>query len=155
MDLSKFKRFKIMIKHIIETTRHKLWVFYFLLKFCYKLFFRALIHDFSKYGKHEAKYFIKALPRLKYLTYGSKEYKDCLQEIKPAIDHHQKTNKHHPEYYNNLINGMSLLDIVEMFYDWKAATKRHNDGNIIKSIEINSKRFNYDKTLKDIFNNSI
>jgi hypothetical protein len=144
-----------MINHIIETTKHKLWVFYYLFIFCLKLFKRAIIHDFSKYGKHEAKYFIKVLPKLKNLTYGSQKYKDCLNEIKPAIDHHQKTNKHHPEYYNNSINGMSLLDIVEMFYDWKAATKRHANGNINKSIKINAKRFNYDKSLIDIFNNSI
>ncbi len=144
-----------MIKHIIETTKHKLWVFYYLFLFCLKLLYRAIIHDFSKYGKWEAKYFIKVLPRLKKLTYGSQEYKNCLNEIKPAIDHHQKNNKHHPEYYDNLIDGMSLLDIVEMFYDWKAATKRHENGNINKSVEINAKRFHYNESLKNILRNSI
>jgi hypothetical protein len=123
--------------------------------FCFKLIIRAIVHDFSKYGKHEAKYFIEAIPKLNSLTYGGEEYKQCLNEIKPAIDHHQKTNKHHPEYYNNLVNGMCLLDIIEMFYDWKAATKRYANGDINKSIEINSKRFNYDETLKNIFKNSI
>lgn len=144
-----------MIKHILETTKHKLWVFYYLFVFCLRLFKRAIIHDLSKYSKYEAPYFIKVLPRLRGMTYGSEEYKKCLSEIKPAIEHHQKNNNHHPESNENLINGMSLLDVVEMFYDWKAATKRHNDGNILNSIEINAKRFNYDNTLKNIFRSSL
>ena len=50
---------------------------------------------------------------------------------------------------------MNLLDIIEMLCDWKAATKRHNNGNIIKSIEQNQKRFRYSNELKQIFLNTI
>jgi hypothetical protein len=49
---------------------------------------------------------------------------------------------------------MTLVDLVEMFCDWKSATLRHHDGNLLKSIEINAKRFHIDKQLETIFNNT-
>lgn len=49
---------------------------------------------------------------------------------------------------------MNLIDIVEMFCDWKAATLRQNNGNLLKSIEINAERFNCDEQLKQIFINT-
>lgn len=50
---------------------------------------------------------------------------------------------------------MNLVDIIEMLCDWKAATLRHADGDIYKSIEINQKRFGYSDELKSIFINTI
>ena len=47
------------------------------------------------------------------------------------------------------------LDILEMLCDWKAATLRHKDGDIRKSIEINQKRFGYSDELKRIFLNTL
>ena len=41
-----------------------------------------------------------------------------------------------------------------MICDWKAATLRHNDGNLLKSIETNARRFGYDEQLKQIFINT-
>lgn len=56
---------------------------------------------------------------------------------------------------NSGILGMSLLDLIEMLCDWKAATLRHDDGDIRKSIEINQKRFGYSDELKTIFLNTL
>jgi hypothetical protein len=53
------------------------------------------------------------------------------------------------------ISGMTLLDLTEMLCDWKAATLRHNDGDIRKSIEINQKRFGYSDELKRILLNTL
>lgn len=64
-------------------------------------------------------------------------------------------NSHHPEFYENGICGMNLLDLVEMLCDWKAATLRHNDGDIRRSIEINQKRFGYSDELKQILLNTL
>lgn len=52
------------------------------------------------------------------------------------------------------IDDMNLVDIVEMLCDWKAASLRHHDGNLLKSIEFNAKRFNYDDQLKHILLNT-
>lgn len=49
---------------------------------------------------------------------------------------------------------MTLVDIVEMLCDWKAASLRQNDGNLLKSIETNAQRFGYDDQLRRIFVNT-
>jgi hypothetical protein len=41
-----------------------------------------------------------------------------------------------------------------MFFDWKAATERHADGNIMQSIEINKGRFELSEQLCDIMRNT-
>lgn len=58
------------------------------------------------------------------------------------------------EEINSMISKMNLLDIMEMFCDWKASSERHNDGNIRKSIEINADRFNMCPQLVKIFENT-
>lgn len=55
----------------------------------------------------------------------------------------------------SLIDDMNLIDIIEMFCDWKSSSMRHMDGNLRKSIEINSKRFNISPQLTKILLNSM
>lgn len=112
---------------------------------------RAIAHDTSKLAEPEASTFAEYTAKLKGCTYGSEEYKSFLAGMKPALDHHYRNNRHHPEHWPNGIKDMSLLDIIEMFVDWKAATERHADGNLDKSIEINQKRFGYGDELLAIF----
>jgi hypothetical protein len=126
----------------------------FLLFVIKDLLMRSMSHDKSKLEKEEQEYFFEYTPKLKNSTYGSEEYKKLLAGLKPALDHHYKVNKHHPEHYENGILGMNLLDLVEMICDWYSSTKRHDDGDIMKSIEINQKRFNYSDDLKEIFINT-
>jgi hypothetical protein len=112
-------------------------------------------HDTSKLESPEAETFEEYTAKLKGSTYGSDEYKRFLAEMKPALDHHYAHNSHHPEHWPDGIRGMSLLDLIEMLLDWKAATERHADGNILKSIEINQKRFGYSDDLKMVFLNTV
>jgi hypothetical protein len=116
---------------------------------------RAKNHDKSKLEPPEAEGFEKVTHKLKGLTFGSDAYKEQLKEMMPFLKHHYANNRHHPEYFENGISGMSLIDIVEMLMDWLAATKRHSDGDIMKSIEINQKRFGYSDELKQIFINTV
>lgn len=53
------------------------------------------------------------------------------------------------------ISGMDLFDVVEMFFDWKAASERMETGDIRKSIEFNRDRFLMDPQLVRIFNNTV
>lgn len=57
-------------------------------------------------------------------------------------------------WMNSPVRYMDLLDIIEMFVDWLAATKRHNDGDIYRSIQINRKRFGLPDELAQIFINT-
>jgi len=115
---------------------------------------RSQSHDASKLEDPEKPIFDQYEDKLRGLEYGSKEYKDTLAEMKPAIDHHYAENRHHPEHYEDGIRGMNLLDLVELFCDWKAATERHATGSLPDSIEHNQKRFDYSDDLKSIFINT-
>lgn len=100
---------------------------------------RSNLHDRSKLQEPEKSVFDEYTPKLKDSTYGSEEYKSFLAGMKPALDHHYAVNDHHPD--GRGIEGMSLLALVEMMADWKAATERHADGSLAKSLEINRVRF--------------
>ena len=118
---------------------------------------RAVKHDASKLVDPEKSAFdrLKALS-LSGMVYGSEEYRACLRQEKPAIQHHYKANSHHPEFYENGIDGMSLFDLLEMLLDWKAATERMaNGGDIVKSLEINRERFKISPQLEGILANTI
>ncbi|MCA9283317.1 MAG: hypothetical protein KDA30_14905 [Phycisphaerales bacterium] len=104
---------------------------------------RANCHDDSKFSPEEFEAFVEATPRLAGTTYGSDEYRESLKLIRPALDHHNAHNRHHPEHHADGIKGMNLLDLIEMLCDWKAATERHNDGCLTRSIIINAERFGY------------
>lgn len=86
--------------------------------------------------------------------YGSEEYTNYLQEMNGALQHHYANYRHHPEHFDKGINDMNLVDLVEMFCDWKASSMRHIDGNLLKSIDINASRFNMSSQLKQIFINT-
>ena len=107
------------------------------------LLLRSREHDASKLTDPEAGVFAEFTAKLKGTTYGSDEYKEFLREMKPALDHHYQFNRHHPEHWSNGVGDMTLLDLLEMLCDWKAATERHADGSLERSFEINQKRFEY------------
>jgi hypothetical protein len=104
---------------------------------------RATLHDKSKLDEPEKSAFDQATPKLKNLVYGSEEYRACLREIKPALNHHYSVNDHHPEFYGeDGVLGMSLMAIIEMLCDWKVAGDRHDPPTgLNKSIAYNSVRF--------------
>ena len=137
-----------------ETLKHIRTVRWFIIKVIFDLLKRAFLHDKTKLQKREKKGFDEYTPKLAHCTYGSEEYNQYLKELKPYLDHHYAHNRHHPEHFDFGIRGMNLVDLIEMFCDWYAATKRHKDGDILKSIEINKKRFDYSSDLKVIFENT-
>ena len=116
---------------------------------------RALDHDMSKLKDPEIDIFSEYGPKLENTTYGSDEYKEFLKNMKPALDHHYKNNRHHPEFHENGIDDMNLIDIIEMLADWIASGKRHKDGDPMKSIEINKDRFKISPQLVSILKNTV
>ena len=138
-----------------DTIDHKQKVFDLLVLVAEELATRAVRHDLSKMQPIEKPVFDKFTPLLKGSTYGSKEYQGFLEAMKPALDHHYAFNRHHPEHTDAGVRGMNLIDIVEMFCDWKAASMRNTNGDLLKSIDINQKRFGYSDELAAIFRNTI
>ena len=138
-----------------ETQEHADKVWAYMNKSINDLIVRQKRHDDSKMEFPELQIFAKYTSKLKETTYNSDEYKQYLKEMKPALEHHYKENRHHPEHFENGIKGMTLIDLIEMISDWKAASERHNNGDIIKSIEINQKRFGYSDDIKQILLNTV
>lgn len=138
-----------------DTVRHIGAVRKYIARLVHDLSNREITHDASKLKDPELYTFNIVTPKLKELTYGSDEYKAQLKEMDVALKHHYENNPHHPEHYENGISGMSLVDLCEMIADWKAASERHDNGDIYKSIEINQKRFGYSDELKSILKNTV
>jgi hypothetical protein len=138
----------------VDTLKHIKRVSQLLTESANELIRRANCHDESKLKEPEKSLFDKMTPKLAACTYGSEQYKGYLKELKVALDHHYANNSHHPEHYPDGVNGMNLFDLLEMFFDWKAAAERHNDGDIRKSIDINHDRFSMSDQLAQIFHNT-
>jgi len=115
---------------------------------------RAVFHDESKLHEPEKSAYDELPHKLAGLTYGSEKYKQQLKDLGPALEHHYAYNSHHPQHYPNGVDGMDLFDLIEMFFDWKAAGERHNDGNIYNSITINTERFSLSPQLVNVLNNT-
>jgi len=137
-----------------ETKKHIRQVRKLLGKIVYNVKRRADLHDSSKLASPEVEMYDEFTPKLRALTYGSDEYKQCLQVMGSALQHHYQCNSHHPEHFRDGIDGMSLLDLIEMLADWAAAVQRHDDGNLTTSISINKKRFGMSGQLAKIFVNT-
>lgn len=138
----------------VDTLKHIKRVAQLLTEAASELIRRANVHDNSKLEAPEKEIFDEMTPKLKGSTYGSDEYKGFLLEMQEALNHHYAKNSHHPEHYKNGVDGMDLFDLIEMFFDWKAAGERHADGNIFKSILVNKDRFKMSDQLVSIFRNT-
>ena len=137
-----------------DTFRHIERVRNLLNKCVSELLHRGERHDQTKLESPEVELFTEFTPKLAGSTYGSPEYEGFRKAMGPALEHHYANNSHHPEHWKNGIDDMSLLDIVEMLCDWKAASERHNNGNIRKSITINADRFKMSPQVVRILENT-
>lgn len=143
-----------------ETRKHIATVQFYIKLITDELTQRGIDHDASKLDSPEVEIFAKntrKLARLKFQNENgemSDEYKQSLENIKEATAHHYAVNRHHPEHYPDGVNGMDLVDICEMLADWKAASLRQHDGNLLKSIEANAKRFGISPQLTKILVNT-
>jgi len=135
------------LKHINEV-RTNIW------KLIQELDKRGQQHDASKFQSPEREIFAENLPELGKVEYASPEYQRLLEKVKPATEHHYAHNRHHAEHWPNGMNDMDLVDLAELLCDWSAATKRNKNGNIHRSIEINSKRYNMPPMLAQILTNT-
>jgi hypothetical protein len=187
-----------------ETLKHIEMVMQLLAVMQHEISKRMFSHDRSKLESPELEMFEQFTDRLAGLTYGSDEYKQCLDEMKrSALQHHYENNRHHPEFFagcqkdvdaitqcksvltglkqiqvsypedeyvfgyasdiieahkqtlESNVNGMNLIDILEMICDWEAATLRHDDGDIYRSLEINKTRFGLSPQLVSIILNTV
>lgn len=145
-----------------ETEAHIRRVRFFMFRGIDNLRERYKNHDASKLIEPELTPFNIATPKLASLEYGSEEYKQSLKDLGPALNHHFEHNDHHPEHYENGVRGMSLMALLEMLCDWRAASERvkqrTDDPEKVKTFEsglkFNQERFGYSDELAEILLNT-
>lgn len=142
-----------LLQHQRDTEAHIATVQVHLFECAEELEQRAETHDQSKLQEPEASAFAAVSGELEETEYGTDEYKSLLDKLRGGpLEHHYEVNDHHPEHFENGIEDMNLLQLVEMVCDWAAAVERHDDENDLHdSIEKNQERFGYSDELKSIF----
>jgi hypothetical protein len=139
----------------VDTLVHSQRVGELMIQLAKELLDRSTCHDRSKTLPPEVEVFDEFTPKLKTSTYGSDEYKGYLAAMSEGLSHHYFHNRHHPEHFGyDGINGMTLVDLIEMLADWKAATERHDDGSLRHSLEIQRERFGISDQLARILENT-
>jgi len=113
---------------------------------------RAENHDASKLKEPEKSMFDHWTPKLKEFEFGSDEYKIALAGMGEGLKHHYENNRHHPEHYENGVNGMTLNDVIEMVADWMAAAEAKSD---FVNLEYLATRFGLSEQLVDIIANTL
>lgn len=144
-----------LMEHDSETLKHVNEVRANVWKLIKHLDTRAAVHDASKFEEPERSVLAANQHLLAVTPYGTPEYDEMKAKVQPALDHHYSKNTHHPEHWPNGIDDMDLLDLVEMLCDWAASVKRNKNGNVHKSIEANTGRFNMTPQLASIFKNTV
>ncbi len=139
---------------IKDLVQHKQWVAQNMQIAADDLFHRAAVHDNSKFEPEEFELYDKLFPELQKYPYGSPELKAVYTQLGPALQHHLQVNRHHPEFHDNGINGMNLIDVLEMVCDWMAASKRSQTG-IDKGLVINKERYGISDQLFEIIRNTV
>jgi hypothetical protein len=150
-----------MTSHQIDKTKviileHRDRLSKIMARFITNLVNRSAIHDDSKLSAHELGPYASVIDEFGKYKFGTPEYGAIRETIQGSVDHHYAHNRHHPEHFENGINDMNLIDILEMIADWKSATQNTGgNGDIMKSIEILSKKYGIAPQLVHILVNTV
>jgi hypothetical protein len=115
----------------------------------------------STYGSPEYKEMLKELGvaldhHYQHNSHHPEHFKNnvctiCFKRFKQSEPINRCNNCGNRTFYEECdVSQMSLFDILEMLMDWKAASERHENGDIIKSIEHNKERFGISDQLTNI-----
>jgi len=113
---------------------------------------RSVVHDASKLQEPEKTVFDEFTPKLKELTFGSAEYKAALAGMGEGLKHHYENNRHHPEHFESGVNGMTLVDLIEMVCDWRGAA--FLKGETV-NLDYLADRFGLSEQMKSVIANTL
>lgn len=145
---------EMQAKSLADTIAHIKAVQGFLSDIIAALDLRLSAHDESKLREPELSGYAGLSEALKGLAYGTPEHRAAFAPFKPIIKHHYLHNDHHPEHFQNGINDMDLLQIIEMLADWKAASTRHS-ASLTETIGTTIERFGISEQFALIIRNTI
>jgi hypothetical protein len=147
----------------VITHKHIARVRQLLGEFAIEMIKRGDRHDASKFERCE----LEPLQRMQDLIdkegqaqFGTDEYKRRTAMLGDMITYHRQRNSHHPEHYEfelggeymHGVNGMDLFDLVEMFFDWKAASERADSD--VMHLDAACDKYKIDGPLRSILTNT-
>lgn len=139
----------------VITYKHIARVRQLLGEFAIEMIKRGDRHDASKFEPVE----LEPLQRMQDLIdkegpaqFGTDEYKRRTDMLGNMIVHHRANNSHHPEHYPNGVDDMDLFDLVEMFFDWKAASERADSDSM--HLERACEKYHVSEQLQSILQNT-
>lgn len=142
------------VKEFAAIYHHKFIVLKFMNNIIQELMLRAEQHDQSKFNEDEFKIILATAAEIQKHPYGTPEHEAVRQKYAKECAIHFSKNRHHPEHFKDGVEGMDLVDFLEMLCDWKAASLRNPDGNIEKSIRIGSEKYSIPPMLAKILLNT-
>jgi hypothetical protein len=116
---------------------------------------RGCAHDRTKFQALEFDAFVSTREKFKKANYGTPEYQECVDIVKPAVDHHHANNRHHTGFHAAGVSGMSLIDLAEMIADWKAAERRSPDKKLKDTLDYAFNKYGIGKQLGCILRNTM
>lgn len=125
-------------------------------KMVVQLLDRAEMHDFSKRVSPELEAFDalqRDIDQYGRALRGTPEYSKQGAVLGDALKHHYRYNSHHPEHYENGIEGMDLFDLMEMVADWRAANLER-DGGAPMSLSYSIEKYGISPQLASILQNT-
>lgn len=117
-----------------------------------QILFRGMSHDISKLSGLEKTAFDQWMPEMSKHSFASDGYKATLALMGPGLQRHYENNRHHPEHFPEGINGMTLIDLIEMMADWLAVAQKKG---VRLNLEHGASRFHIDSQLKEILENTL
>lgn len=141
------------IYHYRDYIQHIQWLMEGMCYIQNALMHRLLTHDRSKIEPPELDAYAEVVPAFKGLEFGSPEHIANGKRLGSAWKHHTEHNRHHPEHFENGINDMTLVDLIEMVCDWRAAALRKGHFDVMDSLASLKDRHNIgDQLAKIIYN---
>lgn len=116
---------------------------------------RGIDHDNSKLTPEELEGYVNYGPILDKAVIGTDEYNETLELMKKYNEIHYSRNRHHPEFFDNGVDDMNLIDILEMFCDWCAKSDEKNTNVIDIMDEVLLNRFGIDEQLGKVLKNTL
>jgi hypothetical protein len=116
--------FELRTAEHIERVRRCLKAMAAVTEYSDELMERARHHDASKYGPEERVPYIWLTESHRCRQAGIPfVYPTGMDErVRVAIEHHMKTNRHHPDFHADP-NCMTDVDVIEMVCDWTAMSQ--------------------------------
>lgn len=115
---------------------------------------RSKNHDRSKLEEPEFSLWKEMDSEPKY-EFNSLEYFEKQKKFRKVFELHYKNNRHHPEYHQNGVNDMNLVDLLEFLIDSISYKEDIRISEALRICEEQAARFQISEQLTQVLKNTV